>query len=1614
MKNIFNKKFYISIVCLLLVAIIPLCSINLINYSNLLATTSQEETIDDETSSPTDDGSGSGESENAEVINDSDIADDSSDVSVSVDDEYWTDPGNYTQPTQVGGVYIIDSPQKLAWISYQSAIRSLTGTYRLTANIDLSDHYWDPIDLLVDGRFIFDGDGYTISGLTIYKDFDDTIGSTGAYHYDESGRDWQGLFGFIWCSTGNYMMIRDVIVEGSIDYSVHINLQSISFFQTHKLVYYIGGIAGLVRLINGGGIHPYVSISNCISKVDINVEISGVSISGINTSSAQPYFAVGGIVGAMLDAYFIDGDGSNAPKKVAYAEAFELEECVNFGNITTIDVSTHEGYNGNSSTGGIIGYADAISLQNCVNYGGVRATYVKWTGGIIGVATANSSIEDYIAYPNIVIISHCINFGYIYGNTWTGLESCTGGIVGQLSYNHNRDILEYSTLTNCVNMGSISGVANKSAGLGEIVGWVGGHGADIHNCYANPGIKNNDSNAVNFWIGRFSGYELDDNFVDGTGTAQNNKTYTGNFSSYSTVLSSYSSPILGYFSGGYSSSNNSSTWTGVDFYSNDVTISTCPNSSYPVTLSWFVKDMNIKIKVRNSDGTLSDFEGDDFSIDSKIRGLHRNSSCNYDYYATITNFVFTPFTLYNDGGYDVEIYYSDGNELGSPIEIENFSSSYDYRLGGTYDELFADITIVLEKEEEIPITINSDFRVWTSDSLYAGEERFGTGSNQLSIEQGTEGLENMRIYVDNVLKYDTSTGLNELSNINIESDVRVEITAADNYEILGFYERSNFETNSINNRIENFNNVVFEGVEGEDSARTRVTSNWTASNSILTVSFKLEDLILSITEEPIEEGEVEANRLIPIGPEILPEEDNETSEEPETPMRTIYEYASAFDVVLVPYRQNYYLDISYVNSGSDSYIFQKGYASRARNGQRSRYTASMFNITNGPSSTEITFMNISSGRNYFTSNNYVAYVAEVSGAKNGYWYSVGFSSSTAVTNLWSNDVVMFTPAGTTMLLLPANVFYGVAPRSRVSITFKYCESERYEYDYTLYLTDAYEVYGSNSYLPGQLVGETNYFATSQISKTDIDVDGYTVSATEIPMSAVFREQFSFDRYNILSSDFNGIVDTTNMLETPSTTVGGRSISINSVLSGGVVRSTTKDPIVGYTADNAFYFSSGYSNPSTTNLADWSLYSIMNRYGNLSENGNTVTLFTFFHIRNPYTVTVRTRVNGSTTTFSMPAGSSEYLFAVNGVSVSGSSTSVSCEPFDLINISVTDKLVYTYNSARGETTFYSFDNITLGSTVLSDSDDYSFQMIPTNDVSSITVNINFKEEFTLSSSDFVDSTPINYSSSIWEVDSSADLLNIAYRMYYQGLTVAKKIVQTADIDFEGGYMLPIGTASNSFESVYDGGYYRIENMNIVGGNAVNMGLFGYTDGATIKNLTLMNSSVSGRGNVGAVVGYGNDTTLERVGVYDSTTTIMEAQDSGTGIFFTNGNSVRSVSRASGTYTTSTLGNNSAQYTMLSVMISNSVTNSSDTAGYAGDLAGNLNNSTIDTCYERKSNTDDSTIGGLVGRATGGSITYSYTSRARVVYSSSGVSQTHTHTNVTNITSTCGTCGDLFIW
>lgn len=74
---------------------------------------------------------------------------------------------------------------------------------------------------------------------------------------------------------------------------------------------------------------------------------------------------------------------------------------------------------------------------------------------------------------------------------------------------------------------------------------------------------------------------------------------------------------------------------------------------------------------------------------------------------------------------------------------------------------------------------------------------------------------------------------------------------------------------------------------------------------------------------------------------------------------------------------------------------------------------------------------------------------------------------------------------------------------------------------------------------------------------------------------------------------------------------------------------------------------------------------------------------------------------------------------------------------------------------------------------------------------------------------------------------------------------------------------IGTEiNNAFTGKFDGIDYNIFGLTIKTGGE-NTGLFGYTNNATISNVTLVGGSITGKDNVGAIVGSANNTTLTNV-------------------------------------------------------------------------------------------------------------------------------------------------------
>ena len=131
-----------------------------------------------------------------------------------------------------------------------------------------------------------------------------------------------------------------------------------------------------------------------------------------------------------------------------------------------------------------------------------------------------------------------------------------------------------------------------------------------------------------------------------------------------------------------------------------------------------------------------------------------------------------------------------------------------------------------------------------------------------------------------------------------------------------------------------------------------------------------------------------------------------------------------------------------------------------------------------------------------------------------------------------------------------------------------------------------------------------------------------------------------------------------------------------------------------------------------------------------------------------------------------------------------------------------------------------------------------------------------------------------------IDSASDLAWLADFVNNPSTRAANAInfVLAADIDLDNQPWTPIGTEANNFTGMFDGNGHSIKNLNIVVDEAKEgkayMGLLGYANNATVKNLTLENVNINvacldidhSQGHIGAVAGSLEGTsTIENVTV-----------------------------------------------------------------------------------------------------------------------------------------------------
>lgn len=205
---------------------------------------------------------------------------------------------------------------------------------------------------------------------------------------------------------------------------------------------------------------------------------------------------------------------------------------------------------------------------------------------------------------------------------------------------------------------------------------------------------------------------------------------------------------------------------------------------------------------------------------------------------------------------------------------------------------------------------------------------------------------------------------------------------------------------------------------------------------------------------------------------------------------------------------------------------------------------------------------------------------------------------------------------------------------------------------------------------------------------------------------------------------------------------------------------------------------------------------------------------------------------------------------------------------------------------------------------------------------------------------------------------------------------------------GNGWTPIGNSSNNFYGKFDGNGKTISGLYIGSGNtATYQGLFGFTNGAIIEDLTLTNVSItSTQSNVGALAGRaGSTTTVTNV---SSSGTITSSLNNVGGLvgYSDNSNitsSTSSVSVTGNNYVGGFIGNLSATSGASSTVTSSGASGNVRGNQYGGGFAGGRTHATVTNSYATGSILGDSTggltndyMGGFIGSSCYGTISGSY--------------------------------------
>lgn len=214
----------------------------------------------------------------------------------------------------------------------------------------------------------------------------------------------------------------------------------------------------------------------------------------------------------------------------------------------------------------------------------------------------------------------------------------------------------------------------------------------------------------------------------------------------------------------------------------------------------------------------------------------------------------------------------------------------------------------------------------------------------------------------------------------------------------------------------------------------------------------------------------------------------------------------------------------------------------------------------------------------------------------------------------------------------------------------------------------------------------------------------------------------------------------------------------------------------------------------------------------------------------------------------------------------------------------------------------------------------------------------------------------------------DVIALANYVSAGGNTEGVIFSQESDINLDGVTVTPIGTADKPFKGTYNSNAYSISNLKIYA-ETDNIGFFGYTNGATINNPYFIGANVTGKDNVGALIGYAENTVVNSANI---NATMTGNQYVGGVVGYAKKSTINGTFNSGSMLTVIYSGGLVGMLDESTLMNCENFITIEAMEPYAGGIAGYTNNSTIVNSYNMANVSGVSYVGGVTGKSVNSTI------------------------------------------